>query len=231
MRSTAAVTVVRRNNRSVITDLRSEPPLSLRETTAGVAMVGSAAGPVGGDELTLSVDVGAGASLRVEGVAASMAWPTPDGVPSRQLLRIRIDDGGHLEWIGQPLLVVQQAHHIQQVIIEIGSGATLDFHDDVALGRTGEATGRLDARLRVVRSGVALVDQHQIYDPTSPGWTTTAGHGGLRYLRHRLVIGPRSGPLVTSVADGRAFARLPLDADAQLSITLGTDGVVARGPD
>lgn len=231
MRSTASVSVVRRNGRSVLTDLRSEPPVSLRETAVGLAIVGSAAGPVGGDDLTLSVDVGPGASLRVEGVAASMVWPGPSGTPSRQALRIRIDEGGHLEWIGQPVLVVHRAHHVQETSIELAAGATLDFRDQVALGRTGEPPGRLDARLRVVRSGLALLDQHQVHDPTSPGWSTTAGTGGFRHVQHHLVIGPRSRPVVTTVSPERACARMPLDIDAELSIALGADATTAGRPD
>jgi urease accessory protein len=225
------VKVIRRNSRTVIDDLRSEPPVSLRETAAGLAVVGSAAGPVGGDDLMMSVDVGVGATLRVEGVAASMVWPGPTGMPSRQGLHLRVDRGGHLEWIGQPVLVVQQAHHIQETIIELGPEATLEFHDEVALGRSGELPGRLDARLRVVRDGVVLIDQHQIHDPNDPGWSTSAGAGGLRHILHHLVIGQESEPVATTVSPDRACARFPVGADAELSISLGADGIAARRPD
>ena len=62
MKAHAALTVARRGSRSVITELRSAPPLTLRRTgipgaTAQVHVVGTAAGPLGGDSLRLDVSV------------------------------------------------------------------------------------------------------------------------------------------------------------------------------
>ncbi len=223
MKAAAAVTVIRRNGRTVIADLRSEPPIALRETATGVAIVGSAAGPVGGDDVSLTVDVGAGACLRIGAVATSMVWPGPVGQASRQTLRIVGGEGGHLEWTGQPLLVVQGADHIQRVNIDLGNGATIDFTDELALGRSGETTGRLDTRMRVVRDGAALLDQHQIHDATGSAWTTTAGVGDHRHITHRLVVGPPARPVHTSTCRDTRSARFALADDVELTITLGSE--------
>ncbi|RZU48987.1 UreD urease accessory protein [Krasilnikovia cinnamomea] len=65
--------------------LRGEPPLLLRRTGAAggpatVHLVGGAAGPLGGDDLRLDVEVGPGAWLEVRSVAATLALPgPPDG--------------------------------------------------------------------------------------------------------------------------------------------------------
>lgn len=186
-------------------------------------MLGSAAGPVGGDELTLTVRVGAGASLCVEAVAATMVFPSTSGDVSTQRLEIEVAAGGHLRWLGQPLLVIAGGSHVQSTIVRLAEGAELDFVDEVALGRTGELPGRLDAHLRVERSGVALVDQRQIYDPTDPAWLTTAGVGLFRHVRHRLTVGCVSEPVTTQVDASVATARFPLADDVDLSVTLGVD--------
>jgi urease accessory protein len=74
---------------TTITRLRSDPPLVLRPTrpagpeplprwgvdgpgTATVSLVAGAAGPVGGDQLRLDVEVGPGTALVLRSVAASL---------------------------------------------------------------------------------------------------------------------------------------------------------------
>lgn len=233
MKASALVVAELRNGRTVLTDLRSEAPMALRETglrqasslggMQRLSMLGSAAGPVGGDELTMSVRVGAGASLSIEAIAATMVFPATSGAVSKQHLDIEVEAGGHLRWAGQPLLVIEGGNHEQIISIRVGEGAQLDFVDEVALGRTGELPGRLDAHLRVERNGAPLIDQRQVYDPASPAWTSTAGVGAFRHVRHHLVIGRSAEPIAVAVDDSVAAARFALAEDAELAITLGVD--------
>ena len=58
VRASARVEVARRDGRDVLVDVRSEPPLAVRVAGDRVLLVGAAAAPVGGDELTLDVVVG-----------------------------------------------------------------------------------------------------------------------------------------------------------------------------
>ena len=223
MKATALVVAELRNGRTVITDLRSEAPMALRETARGISMLGSAAGPVGGDELAMAVRVGVGASLCIEAIAATMVFPHASGARSRQRLEIDIEDGGHLRWVGQPLLVIARGNHEQSTVIRLGPLATLDFVDEVALGRTNEDPGRLDSHLRVERGGLPLIDQQQIYDPADPAWTTSAGLGSFRHVRHHLVVGRLADPVATTITSTVAAARMPLAPDVELAITLGAD--------
>lgn len=228
MKASALVVAELRNGRTVLTDLRSEAPMALREASsrgdmARLSMLGSAAGPVGGDELTMSVRVGAGASLCIEAVAATMVFPATSGVVSRQRIDIEIAASGHLRWAGQPLLVIAGGHHEQTIRISLGEGAQLDFLDEVALGRTGELPGRLDAHLRVERRGAPLIDQRQTYDPGSPAWLTTAGVGAFRHVRHHLTVGRPADLLDVNVGASLATARFPLADDADLTVSLGVD--------
>lgn len=225
MKSSASVVAENRAGRTILADMRSEPPVSLRPTRRGVALVGSAAGPVGGDEISMTVDVGADASLYLEAIAATMVFPSPTKASSHQDLLIRVADGGHLEWQGQPILPISGSLHVQRVRIELAATATLEFVDSVALGRTGQESGRLDAEIRVVRGGHAVLHQRQIYDPADPGWNTTANLGGFRHVRQHLVIGPAArAPEVVTNESGLSM-RAAVQPDVELSVIVSHDGV------
>ncbi len=73
-----------------ITVLRSDGPLALRATPAGVYLVGAAAGPVGGDDLGLEIDVGPGTTLLLRSAAAALLLPGPRGDASRLRIRARV---------------------------------------------------------------------------------------------------------------------------------------------
>ena len=61
---------------TVIRELRSAAPLTLMQTATGVVhLVSSAAAPLAGDDLELTVRVGPGARLALRGVAATLALP------------------------------------------------------------------------------------------------------------------------------------------------------------
>ncbi|WP_255597565.1 urease accessory protein UreD [Micromonospora sp. RL09-050-HVF-A] len=85
MRAVARVVAVAdRRGRTVLRELRGESPLLLRQaaTEEGVPtvyVVGGAAGPLAGDDLRLSVEVGPEAAVRVRTVAASVALPGRPG--------------------------------------------------------------------------------------------------------------------------------------------------------
>ncbi|MDP1794416.1 MAG: urease accessory protein UreD, partial [Acidimicrobiales bacterium] len=93
----AAIVAERRGDRTRCTTLRSAPPISLRDTPDGLYLVASGAGPVGGDDLHLDVDVEHGASLVVRSAAASMVLPGPTGRSSS--LRVRARVHGSLQWV------------------------------------------------------------------------------------------------------------------------------------
>lgn len=249
MKASAEVSVISRNGCTVIDGLRSEPPIALRQihpsdvwtahpssglevepvTGVTVAIVGSAAGPVGGDRLGTRIDVGAGAALCLRNVATTMVWPGPTGAPSMHTITIEVARGARLRWCGQPILVVRGAHHTQSITIDLAEDATLDLVEEIALGRSGEAPGTLDTRLRVVRSGAPLLDQRQVFDPTDPSWSTTAGVGGHSHVVQQLRVGPPPAPAssVTEVGPLAAAARFPLAGDAELAVALGADRCAA----
>ena len=99
------------DGRTRVTVLRSDGPLALRATPGGVYLVGAAAGPVGGDDLALEVDVGPGTTLVLRSAAASVLLPGPHGDVSRLRIRARVAAGGRLDYGLQPAVAAAGCDH------------------------------------------------------------------------------------------------------------------------
>lgn len=147
-----------------ITRLRSDGPLALRQGHAFadpviVYLVGAAAGPLGGDELELDIEVGPGARLAVRSAAASLVLPGPG--PSRSTVRARVGSGGMLDYAPQPVIAVRGCDHRTNVEATCEDGARLRWRDELVLGRRGEPPGRHTGRFDVVYDGVPLL-RHEL---------------------------------------------------------------------
>jgi urease accessory protein len=178
-----------------LTTLAGQAPLLLRRTgprgpTATVHLVGGAAGPIGGDRLGTLVEVGAGAGVRVESVAASVALPGPHGSESHTEIRARIQTGGSLVWSPRPLIAACGARHRTDSRIDLWAGARLVWREEIVLGRSGEAPGSIAARLRVRHAGHPLIDHDLALGPDHPGSLGPAVTGGHRAVGTILIVDP-----------------------------------------
>jgi urease accessory protein len=183
----AAVVAERTGDRTRCTTLRSAPPISLRDTPDGLYLVASGAGPVGGDDLHLDVQVRPDASLVVRSAAASMALPGPAGEPSS--LRVRARVHGSLRWEPEPTILVAGCDHRATTTIDLALGATLVWREVVVLGRHDEPTGSLLQRLRVDRAGAPLLRTELPVGPRWPGAAGPAGTDGALVVTSLLVVG------------------------------------------
>jgi urease accessory protein len=203
-----------------LTTLRSDPPLTVRPTPGGVHLVGSSAGPLGGDVLALGVDVGAGAALTVRSAAATLAQPGPAGGTSRLAVTASVGAGGSLGWRPEPLVAVRGCDHRATVHLTLAPGAAVVWRDDIVLGRHAEDPGSVRARLRVDRGGRPLLRNDLVAGPRWPGSLGPAGVGpGTRAVTTVLVVGPLAAGLVDGPADlgdGVRAAVLRLAPDAVL---------------
>lgn len=141
--------------RSRVTVLRSDGPLALRETPLGVYLVGTAAGPLGGDDLALDIDVGPGACLVIRSAAGMLLLPGPDGGESVLRISARVAPGGRLDFAPQPTVAAAGCDHRTEARIDLAAGATLRWREEIVLGRHGEPSGRCSARLDVILAGTA----------------------------------------------------------------------------
>lgn len=189
---------------SRVSVLRSQAPLVLRPTgpkgpeplvrrdgsVARVSLAAGAAGPVGGDDLLLEVRVGAGSTLLLNEVSATLLLPGPQGGRSRMRIAITVDDGGTLVWIPEPVIAARECDHLHEIDISLGRHSRLLMRDELVLGRHGEQPGRLRQHLRVRRGGRPLFNQRLDLGTGARGWNSPAVLGTRKCVGTVLVVDP-----------------------------------------
>ena len=216
MRAHARIETVWRAGRTVLSTVRSDPPITLRATPHGVYWIGSAAGPLGGDDIVLDVVVGAGTALTMRSAAAAIALAGPAGT-SRLRIDVTVGEDASLVWAPEPTIVTAGASHHADARLQVAGSAEVRWREQLVLGRTGERGGACRSRLRVDVCGVA------------------AGPAGMPLLRHELRTGEpgADGPAVLDGARavGTWFACGPsvLAPQAWQPISEGS-GVLPLGP-
>ncbi len=226
MRAHARVVAEGSGGRSRCTTLRSAPPLTFRETDTGLHLVGTAAGPVGGDDLTLELTVGPGASLTVRSVAAQIVLPGPGSAASSTRMVVIVGEGASLRWRPEPTVVVRHADHRLTTLISLAPDADLVWCDEIVLGRTDEPGGSLVHRLRVERDGRPLLCTEVALGPAWPTSAGPAGTGGAHVVASTLLVGAaaRAALARSAAPDGPGPVRsatLALVDDAVLVTALG----------
>jgi urease accessory protein len=216
--------------------LRSAPPLSLRPTAEAVYLVGSAAGPLGGDDLGLRVEVGPGVTLTLRTVAASVVLPGRSAgrsAGSRFRVDARVAAGAVLRWLPEPLVAARDCDHQAIAHIRLEPGARLWWREEVVLGRHGERPGACRCLLRVDLDGRPLL-RHELR-VGAPGWDGPAVTAGARAVGQVLLVGPGprpgspGGPAELEPGAGAATAvRLPLDGPGTLVTAVGADAPALR---
>ena len=171
------------------TMLRFQPPLTFRETGPGeVHLVGTAAGPVGGDRLRVELAVAAGGSLVVRGAAASLVHPGPTGAPSSLEIDVDVGAGARLCWLAPPTVLIDGCDHTVTTTIRLGVGAGLVWSEAVALGRHGEPSGSMLQRLRIDREDQPLLRTEAALGPGWPGAAGPAVTAGARVFASQVIV-------------------------------------------
>jgi urease accessory protein len=199
--------------RAFAADVRAEAPFSIRHAAGRFLFVSTAAAPVRGDELEVTIDVAAGAVAEVGSVASMIVWPGPDGAPhgppSRLTTRITVGVGAHLVWAPEPTVSVVGSDHVARTSIELAERASCSIVEEYSLGRHGEPCGALLTELRVTRGGRALVHHAERFGP-----------GSSHHVVAAVTVGAPCTPFVRVDNDlGVYAARLP-GADPDVSLVL-----------
>lgn len=139
-----------------VTVLRSDGPVALRDTGDGIYLVGAAAGPLGGDDVDLEIDVGPGSRLLLRSAACALLLPGPHGGASRQRIHARVGAGAHLDFCLQPAIAAAGCDHQASAEVDLAPSATLRWREAIVLGRHGEPAGHCASRLDVTLAGAAL---------------------------------------------------------------------------
>lgn len=205
------------SGRTRCTTLRSEPPLSLRHTADGVYLVASGAGPIGGDELSLSLSVERGACLVVRSAAASMVLPGPHGTSSTMTVRAQV--AGSLHWLPEPTVAVAGCDHRATARIELDRNASLIWREEMVLGRHAEVSGSVLQTIHVDREGVPLLRTEMPLGPRWPWSAGPAGTAGARAIGSLVMIGHATIPTV----DDEHTSAVALGDDSWLVTAVAND--------
>jgi urease accessory protein len=189
----------------VLGELCCAPPLTLRQVHSDAAdrcelrLVGTAAGPLAGDDLSISLRLRPGARATLAATGASLAQGrdhagTEGGRERRgsgghgtggaaAALAIRADLADGADLIADPgTLVVCRGSRVDvHVELTLGAGATVQWRELIVLGRTGEPAGQATLRWDVTRLGRPVLRQFvDLADPALTAW------GGLTARRRVL---------------------------------------------
>jgi urease accessory protein len=177
--------------------------MAFREAPGAVYVVGTAASPVGDDQISLQVTVERGARLTLPSVASTIARASAGSSLS---IEVRVEAGGTLDWRLQPL---------------VAPGARLRWAEEIVLGRYGEGPGRLDMRLDVDVDRRPLLCHGLEVGPGAPGWDGPAVLGAGRAVG--LVLTAGDGEQTTGAAAGNGWAAMPLDGPGALVQAVARD--------
>ena len=223
MRASAHATIAGGDGAVWLSDVRSQPPLTLRRSGGRLLVVGSAAGPVGGDELDLHLTVAPGAHVSIGTAAATIVWPGPHGQRSTMSLTIDVGTGAHVDWHPCPTVSVAGSDHVMSTLVRLEPGATCRIVEELALGRGDEPTGRLDTSVRIERDRSPIVHHRERFGEGLPGWGSTTSIGGARYVHQEFRVGGDSRESATVVAAAGSAARLQLADDVTVTLATGPD--------
>ncbi|MFC0861260.1 urease accessory protein UreD [Sphaerimonospora cavernae] len=217
--------------------LLSDPPLTLRRTgPARVHLVGSGAGPLGGDHLTLDVDIAPGTALEIRSVAAMLVLPGP--ADSMMTVSARVGAGASLRFSPEPTVLAAGCAHRLAVRLSLAADAEVFWREEIIFGRHGERPGRGHSRFDVTVADRPLLRQDLVVGrPSVEGSPAVYGHA--RCVGSSLVASPRCSaravpaigndpPAATVQASGDGWAALPLAGPGVLVSALAPDAVELR---
>jgi urease accessory protein len=195
----------------VLGEVRCAPPLTLRQVRGDgrceLRLVGTAAGPLAGDNLALSLELRPGARATLRAAGASVA----QGGGGGRTLAIRAELGEGADLVAEPGTLIACTGSRVEVRVEIalGTGAAVDWRELIVLGRTGEPAGQATLRWDVTRCGEPVLRQ---FADLGPGL-----YRGKRVLACALISDP-AAKVRTAVESAEAVAQRLNDHTVLVSV-------------
>ncbi|MER6721064.1 urease accessory protein UreD [Streptomyces halstedii] len=130
-----------------------------------IALIGTTAGLLAGDDLRIRITVGPGSRLHVVEPAGLVAYDHRGGT-SAWRAEVEVAEGGELTWESRPFVVSSGATVTRAMDVTLAPGARMLWRDTLVLGRSGERGGRMRATTRAVHDGrELLVEDLDLTDP------------------------------------------------------------------
>ncbi len=214
--------------------LRGEPPLLLRQThperpgVATVHLVGGAAGPLGGDDLRLSIVVRPGAALCLRTSAASIALPARSGAASRTVVSASVGAGATLWYLPEQLIAGGSCRHAALSTVELDDGASLLWREELICGRHNESPGDATITTQVNYAGRPLLRQSLAIGPDAPGWADAGVLGGARATGSLLCVPAVPDGDARPAVLGETAVRVPLAGPGWLTTATAPDAHTLR---
>jgi urease accessory protein len=178
--------------RTVLASSHQDPPLkvvrafTLEDGAALVHLHNVSGGLLGGDDLSLSVRAGTGASVQLTTTGATRIYrPRKDAVTTVQQNEITVGENALLEYLPDAIIPFAGARFSQRTSIELASGAGLFWWEIFAPGR--EARGEifeyefLESKTDVVAAGRPLAADRIRLEPKKYPVSSLARIGPYRY--------------------------------------------------
>lgn len=230
--------------RTVLSASVQEPPLrvvrafALEDGSALAHLHNVSGGLLGGDRLSLAVNVGAGANVQLTTTGATRIYrPRKSAPPTMQTNAIRVGENALLEWIPDAIIPFAGSRFAQRTRIDLAAGAGLFWWEVIAPGR--EASGEvfayesIEMQTDVTAKGCLIAAENIRLDPRGSALRSIARLGEYRYWATFYIcrVGLDSAALLAAEEHLREAAReLNRPGEALWGIsTLLADGLVVRG--
>jgi urease accessory protein len=210
----------------VLGALACAPPLTLRQIRSDdvdrceLRLVGTAAGPLAGDDLSLSLRLRPGARGTLGATGASLAQGRGGGEAAVLSIRAELATGASLVADPGALVVCAGSRVDVRLELVLAAGAAVEWRELVVLGRTGEPAGLATLRWDVTRLGRPVL--RQFTDLSDPAGLLTAGR---RVLACALISGP--GWVARTLVASPAAAAQRVDEHTLLLTVLSNDAAGA----
>lgn len=153
-------------------------------------------GVVGGDELRITADIGAGAQA-VLSTPGAAKWYRANGQVSSQHLDMQVQAGGTLEWMPQETIFFNEADVLLDSTVRLAADARYLGCEILCFGRSahGErfARGRVRQRLRIERDGQPLWLEQGTLAGGSAAMTSPLGLAGHTVCASLVAVGTTLG--------------------------------------
>lgn len=180
-----------------------------------VHLVSTAMTPLGGDDITVRIRVGAGARLTVRSVAATVALPSRHARRSHSTWVVDVEGDGTLDLDCQPLIVAADAEHHTDTTVVLSPQGTLRLRERAQLGRLGEDTqGEWVGSLHADLGDIPLL-RHRLTLSASTVDELTLWRATQSELTY-----PQTAPGEARLAGSEAYVRMPLAAGGALSTSM-----------
>ncbi len=211
---------------SALVGCRAESPLKIlvphrRGRSAWAFLTTLGGGLVAGDHTELHVEVGAGATALLATQAETKVYRSPGGAEAKQVLRARVDRGGTLAVMPDPVSPFAGARYRQEQRCEIEDGASLLLVDALVAGRTarGErwAFESYRSRTEIATGGTLILGEALSLEPRV-GASLADQMGRYDAVAFAAVIGPAFTAGASALLD--RWSRAPVEVGAPLLSTV-----------